>query len=268
MRPPTISPPPDDRPTAPLRPVALAQPAPVNPGRSAVASTPPYWPAAGGPTVYRPESSYSVTAGTARPAQPPGPPHRGHTAPPRRWPWVTGGVAVLVVIIALTHNPATSTPPTATIGDPGTTAPAPTQSSTTPTNTAIPAPSTGRPAPAIVAPALPRTTPPHTVARVAPTPRAVGPALTTTPRPIPVAASTTAAQPPKPVTASGPGANVAEAPPPALPTPLVQTPLPSTQPTYYTNCAAVRAAGAAPLHRGDPGYRPGLDRDGDGIACE
>jgi hypothetical protein len=34
------------------------------------------------------------------------------------------------------------------------------------------------------------------------------------------------------------------------------------------NCAAARAAGAAPLHRGDPGYRPGLDRDGDGIACE
>ena len=29
-----------------------------------------------------------------------------------------------------------------------------------------------------------------------------------------------------------------------------------------------RAAGAAPLHRGDPGYRSGLDRDGDGIACE
>ena len=37
---------------------------------------------------------------------------------------------------------------------------------------------------------------------------------------------------------------------------------------YYANCAAVRAAGKAPLHRGDPGYRSGLDRDDDGIACE
>lgn len=37
---------------------------------------------------------------------------------------------------------------------------------------------------------------------------------------------------------------------------------------YYENCAEVRAAGAAPLHRGEPGYRPGLDRDGDGIACD
>ncbi|PAU67778.1 calcium-binding protein [Bifidobacterium italicum] len=37
---------------------------------------------------------------------------------------------------------------------------------------------------------------------------------------------------------------------------------------YYKNCAAVRAAGKAPLHRGDPGYAPKLDRDGDGIACE
>ena len=37
---------------------------------------------------------------------------------------------------------------------------------------------------------------------------------------------------------------------------------------YYKNCAEACAAGVAPLHRGDPGYRPGLDRDGDGIACE
>jgi hypothetical protein len=36
----------------------------------------------------------------------------------------------------------------------------------------------------------------------------------------------------------------------------------------YANCAAVRAAGAAPIHRGEPGYSRKLDRDGDGIACE
>lgn len=37
---------------------------------------------------------------------------------------------------------------------------------------------------------------------------------------------------------------------------------------YYKNCAAARAAGAAPILQGQPGYRPALDRDGDGIACE
>jgi hypothetical protein len=38
--------------------------------------------------------------------------------------------------------------------------------------------------------------------------------------------------------------------------------------TYYRNCAEARAAGAAPMHQGEPGYRAGLDADGDGIACE
>jgi len=37
---------------------------------------------------------------------------------------------------------------------------------------------------------------------------------------------------------------------------------------YYPNCAAARAAGAAPMIAGHPGYRPELDADGDGIACE
>lgn len=36
----------------------------------------------------------------------------------------------------------------------------------------------------------------------------------------------------------------------------------------FPNCAAARAAGAAPLYRGDPGYGPHLDRDNDGVACE
>jgi hypothetical protein len=37
---------------------------------------------------------------------------------------------------------------------------------------------------------------------------------------------------------------------------------------FYRNCDAARAAGAAPLNVGDPGYRGELDRDGDGVACE
>ncbi|MGP5612378.1 GmrSD restriction endonuclease domain-containing protein [Brachybacterium alimentarium] len=37
---------------------------------------------------------------------------------------------------------------------------------------------------------------------------------------------------------------------------------------YYKNCDAARAAGAAPVHSGDPGYAKHLDRDGDGVGCE
>ncbi|MCV7565174.1 excalibur calcium-binding domain-containing protein [Micrococcus luteus] len=38
--------------------------------------------------------------------------------------------------------------------------------------------------------------------------------------------------------------------------------------SYYQNCDAARAAGVAPIYEGEPGYRPGLDRDKDGIACD
>ncbi len=36
----------------------------------------------------------------------------------------------------------------------------------------------------------------------------------------------------------------------------------------FPNCAAARAAGAAPVYAGDPGYQPKLDRDRDGVGCE
>ena len=36
----------------------------------------------------------------------------------------------------------------------------------------------------------------------------------------------------------------------------------------YRSCAQARAAGAAPMRRGEPSYNPNLDGDGDGIACE
>jgi endonuclease YncB( thermonuclease family) len=39
--------------------------------------------------------------------------------------------------------------------------------------------------------------------------------------------------------------------------------------TYqFRNCAQARAAGMAPMYRGQPSYNPNLDGDGDGIACE
>ena len=36
----------------------------------------------------------------------------------------------------------------------------------------------------------------------------------------------------------------------------------------YANCSEARAAGAAPVRRGDPGYGRHLDRDNDGVGCE
>ncbi|SDB82854.1 Excalibur calcium-binding domain-containing protein [Raineyella antarctica] len=64
----------------------------------------------------------------------------------------------------------------------------------------------------------------------------------------------------------------------AAPATRTTTPVPTAGPhqaatggsgtVYYASCAAARAAGAAPLHRGEDGYRSGLDRDSDGVACE
>lgn len=36
----------------------------------------------------------------------------------------------------------------------------------------------------------------------------------------------------------------------------------------FANCSQARAAGAAPVRAGDPGYGRHLDRDGDGVGCE
>ncbi len=58
------------------------------------------------------------------------------------------------------------------------------------------------------------------------------------------------------------------APPPAQPAPAPAAAVPAPAAVAYANCAAVRAAGAAPLRRGQPGYSSKLDRDGDGVACE
>lgn len=52
----------------------------------------------------------------------------------------------------------------------------------------------------------------------------------------------------------------------AAPRRSISPPAPSG--IYYRGCNEVRAAGAAPLYRGQPGYRPEMDGDGDGIACE
>jgi endonuclease YncB( thermonuclease family) len=62
------------------------------------------------------------------------------------------------------------------------------------------------------------------------------------------------------------------APPPALFEPPAPPPAgivpPASSSVYYDDCGDARAAGDAPLRVGEPGYRSGLDRDGDGVACE
>ncbi|MDD0859994.1 excalibur calcium-binding domain-containing protein [Arthrobacter alpinus] len=45
--------------------------------------------------------------------------------------------------------------------------------------------------------------------------------------------------------------------------PLVEAPA-----AHYANCDEAKAAGVAPILQGQPGYRAGLDRDKDGIACD
>ncbi|WP_285113728.1 DUF1524 domain-containing protein [Leifsonia sp. fls2-241-R2A-40a] len=98
-------------------------------------------------------------------------------------------------------------------------------------------------------PAAPTPTP--TVAAPAPAPAAPAPAPV--PVPVPVAPAVPAAPAPAP---------------PAPPAPAPPAPAPPAQDVYYANCDAVRAAGAAPIHIGQPGYSRKLDRDGDGIGCE
>ncbi|WP_435068489.1 excalibur calcium-binding domain-containing protein [Amycolatopsis thermoflava] len=62
----------------------------------------------------------------------------------------------------------------------------------------------------------------------------------------------------------------ASTPKPAAPKPSTQKPTeePDTSSVYYANCDAARAAGAAPIYVGEPGYRAALDRNKDGVACE
>jgi len=80
--------------------------------------------------------------------------------------------------------------------------------------------------------------------------------------PAPGATATGQLNPAAPVDAPAPAAR-SSAPAPATPSPA-----PPAGGVHYRSCAAVRAAGKGPLHRGQPGYRSALDGDGDGVACE
>ena len=51
-------------------------------------------------------------------------------------------------------------------------------------------------------------------------------------------------------------------------TPPIYVAPPTQTSVYYRNCSAARAAGAAPVYKGDPGYGSHLDKDRDGVGCE
>ncbi|BDP42604.1 hypothetical protein DAETH_25730 [Deinococcus aetherius] len=69
-----------------------------------------------------------------------------------------------------------------------------------------------------------------------------------------------------PIPANRPAVGTATPPAPVRPATIPATP--AGVGTPYRSCAEARAAGAAPLRRGQPGYSPALDRDDDGVACE
>ena len=95
------------------------------------------------------------------------------------------------------------------------------------------------------------------------------PSVTSQFTPAPVAPEPEPAPEPAPAPAPEPAPapqTIAEQPAPApAPAPATAPPAPSA---YYKNCTAARAAGAAPVYAGDPGYGRHLDRDGDGVGCE
>jgi hypothetical protein len=105
--------------------------------------------------------------------------------------------------------------------------------------------------------------PPPTVALLTPgeTTRAVTPTATPTTTPRPLLATVF----PTPSTVS-----VSVSVSPTVTSQRADLPSPSetVSAVSYQNCAEVRAAGKAPLHRGDPGYSRKLDKNGDGVACE
>jgi hypothetical protein len=201
--------------------------------------------------------------------QPPTRPPSVAGKPRRKWPWIVGGIVLLLFIIGVSGGNEKSSTPTIT---PEAQAPA------APPKVTVPGDLVGQNADLAydelsrlgivdinytsddvgsrVAPLLEN----WLVIKVEPAP---GTVVLTTDKVV-----ITITQKQVPVAPVAPPAVSAPAPAPVL-SPVDSSPGGSTGGSaYYRNCAAARAAGVAPLHRGDPGYRSGLDRDGDGIACE
>ncbi|WP_371405631.1 excalibur calcium-binding domain-containing protein [Kribbella sp. NBC_00662] len=147
--------------------------------------------------------------------------------------WAAGAVAFIVILGAI----GASNSPAAVSSAPGTTVtvPGPTTTVTVPGAEVTVQQTVAGPTATVTLPPLPART---VTVPAPPTSRRT----TKTTAPVPLVQNTQSAEPKK-------------------------TEAPETS-VYYANCAAVRAAGKAPLYRGDPGYSAHLDRDNDGVACE
>ncbi|NGP09311.1 DUF2510 domain-containing protein [Rhodococcus sp. 14C212] len=180
--------------------------------------------------------------GAATPA--PAIPGEGKKRP--KWPWIAGAVVAAVVGIASCTGGDKSDEPVTPVVATSTTAAPTTTRTTTATTTR---PTTTTPAPTTTAAAaVPTTRQAVPTTTVAPAPVYTTPAPVYTPPPV----YTTPAPVYTPPSVYTPTAPAVEAP----------------SSVYYKNCDAARAAGAAPIYAGEPGYASKLDRDNDGVACE
>jgi hypothetical protein len=129
---------------------------------------------------------------------------------------------------------------------------------------ALPAPPVASPAPEASSASI-AAVPPTTAARRA-VPTSPAERVKTPSERTPVAAQAAVPQlvPPQPA-AARPVASQPAASPPVVPRWDYDS---SAGSVYYRNCDAARAAGAAPIQHGQPGYRPALDGDHDGTACD
>lgn len=123
---------------------------------------------------------------------------------------------------------------------------------------------------AATVPTVTVTSPPTPITTV------TSPTSTATTSPVPPTTRSVTAAPRRLVgDVSPPAVNTPAVPRPAAPsmsrasTPRTTTTTTASAPVGgFKNCTEARAAGAAPVRRGDPGYHPRLDRDGDGVGCE
>ena len=148
--------------------------------------------------------------------------------------WV-GGVAAVVAVLALVGQ----------CGADDAAVPVPGAASSTTVPTTAPAP---------IQPALAAPAPTTAASTTRPAPTTTRPAPTTTPGPQPAPRPQPRPEPrPQPQPAAEKSDDDEDS---------------GGGSAYYKNCKAARAAGAAPVRRGEPGYGSHLDRDGDGVGCE
>lgn len=213
----------------------------------------------------------------------------------RKWPWIVGGIVLLLFIIGVANGGDKSSTSTATDAAQQTQAPA------VPAQVTLPADLVGKNAQfaddelrklgivnisyasqdAKGKVVLPLAN--WTVTKVEPAPGAV---VSITDTVVVTATKKAGSIAPQPVAPSGPTTTTGLRAAPTTPEERVETPNERTtvrpQPVapqrdndssggstvYYKNCDAARAAGAAPIKSGEPGYRPELDRDKNGTACD